>query len=65
MAEVYRNPSEQSEVDDPQWEHPGRVHDWRNHIGAGAKAIWHTFTPEQRMVLASDADERAGCEHWD
>ena len=65
MAEIYRNPQKQADVDDPQWEHPGKVHDWRNHVGRQVRAIWHTFTPEQRMVLAADADDRAGAEQWE
>lgn len=65
MGEVYRNPAEQTHVDDPRWDHAGRVHDWRNHVGDGVRKIWHTFTPEQRMVLAADADDRAGAERWD
>ncbi len=65
MAENYRNPANQADVDDPQWDHAGRVHDWRNHVGEGVQKIWHTFTPEQRMALAADADNRASNEYWD
>lgn len=65
MPEKYRNTDKQSDVDDPQWDHAGKVHDWRNHVGYDVRAIWHTFTPEQRMVLAKDADNRASNEHWD
>jgi len=62
---IYRNSSKQSDVDDPQWADAGRVHDWRNHVGARAREMWHTFTPEQRMALAADAEWRAGCEEWE
>jgi hypothetical protein len=65
MERKYRDPRKQSDVDDPQWDHAGRVHDWRNHVGFGIKKIWHTFTPEQRMALAEDAKTRASDEHWD
>lgn len=65
MSEVYRSHDKQEDVDDPQWDHAGRVHDWRNHVGKEVQKIWHTFTPHQRMVLAADADDRAGNEHWD
>lgn len=50
---------------DPKWDEAGRVHDWRNHVGENVKAIWHTFTDEQKLALAEDADERASNEHWD
>lgn len=62
---TYRDPSKQADVDDPLWDHAGKVHDWRNHVGEGIRAIWHTFTPEQRMALAADADERASAEEWE
>lgn len=65
MSEKYRNPTKQEDVDDPQWDYAGKVHDWRNHVGEGVRAIWHTFTPSQRMALADDANRRAANEHWD
>ncbi len=55
----------QQDVDDPQWEKTTRVHDWRNHVGEHTKALWGTFTPEQRMAIALDAEELASQEEWD
>lgn len=52
-------------VENPQWNKAGRVHDWRNHVGERVQAIWETFTLEQKVALAEDADERASGEHWD
>ncbi len=49
----------------PAWDEAGRVHDWRNHVGEGVRDLWPTFTPEQRVALALDADERASNEEWD
>lgn len=54
-----------SEVAAPQWEKAGRVHDWRNHVGEHTKKIWSTFTPEQKMAIALDADDLASAEYWD
>jgi hypothetical protein len=62
---IYRNPALQADVNDPQWQAAGPVHDWRNHVGEGVQAIWHTFTDAQRMALAAAADERASREHWE
>jgi len=53
------------EYTDPNWAEGGRVHNWRNHVGERAKALWHTFTDEQKAALAEDAEERAGYENWD
>jgi hypothetical protein len=47
------------------WDEGGRVHNWRNYIGARTRAIWDTFTDEQKIALAIDADDLAGQERWD
>lgn len=52
-------------VENPEWEKSRRVHDWRNYIDEEVKAIWNTFTPEQRMALAKQADNLASAEEWD
>lgn len=54
----------QAMADDPRWNEAARAHDWRNHVGAGARALWVTFTPEQRLELARDAEELAREEVW-
>lgn len=43
----------------------GRVHDWRNHVGDRVVAAWDSFTPEQKVAIAGDADDRASAEHWE
>ncbi len=53
-----------ADPEDPQWAAAGRVHDWRNHVSEELRTIWGTFTPEQRRVLAMDAEDRAGNENW-
>lgn len=47
------------------WSEGGRVHNWRNHVGHHTRAKWHSFTDEQKIAIAADADEKAGREHWD
>lgn len=56
---------DQPEIDYPQWQEAGRVHDWRNHIAEEVRDIWDDFTPEQRLVLANAAYELASNEEWD
>lgn len=65
MGVVERDPRNLSEVRNPLWDHVGRVHDWRNYVGDATRALWGTFTDEQVMALAADADELAGAEEWD
>lgn len=48
----------------PNWSHNNRVHEWKNHVSHQMKEIWHTFSDEQRAVIALNADEQAGREHW-
>lgn len=48
----------------PCWSDACRVHDWRNYIGDGLRAIWATFTHEQRLALRANADELASREEW-
>jgi hypothetical protein len=50
---------------DPDFGHPTRIHDWRNHVGERVKAIWDTLTHSQRLAVALDAQDRAGNESWD
>lgn len=49
----------------PNWEKSGLVHDWKNHVGYGVRAIWSTFTDMQKQMIAADAQDRADREHWD
>jgi hypothetical protein len=50
---------------DPKWEEGGRVHNWRNYVPENVRAIWDTFTPNQKLVLSLWADDFAGRENWD
>lgn len=52
-------------VADPQWDSADKCHDWRHHVGHETAAIWDTFTTEQRLAIAADAQKRANDEEWD
>lgn len=49
----------------PVWAEGGRVQNWRNYINEQLREIWHTFTDEQKRVIAWNAEELADREHWD
>jgi hypothetical protein len=49
----------------PDWENTGRVHDWRNYISEELRHIWWTFTVDQKMAIARNADDMADRERWD
>lgn len=47
------------------WDAGGRVHNWRNHVGDRVRDIWETFTAEQKLAIAADADVQASAEEWE
>ena len=49
----------------PDWGAAEEVHDWRNYVSDEVRAIWDTFTPEQRIILGRMFDEMGGREEWD
>ena len=49
----------------PDWDYYGRVHEWRNYIDDELRAIWDTFTEEQRIVIGRSAEKSASNEEWD
>ncbi len=54
---------EQAET--PKWESAEKVHDWRNHVPDSIRAIWATFSKEQREAIVVWAADLASEEHWD
>lgn len=52
-------------VDDPQWEKAGRIHDWRNYVGARTRDIWQELTLPQKLAIAQDANDQAAREDWE
>ena len=55
----------EKDIQNPKWEETGRVHDWRNYISVRVRAIWHTFTDEQKEALYLQAENMADNEEWD
>lgn len=49
----------------PDWQAEWNVHNWRNYISNKVKTMWPSFTDEQKIALAEQAEERADQEHWD
>lgn len=53
------------DVTSPDWGEGGRVHNWRNHVPEHIRAVWGTFTDEQRRALVGWAEQLADAEEWD
>lgn len=50
----------------PDWTPPTKyVHDWRRYISEPLEIAWQSFTPEQRLMLAENAQRIADNEEWD
>lgn len=57
--------SPEYEADAPDWESGGRVHNWKNYVSEELRAMWSTFTVEQRGAIYRSAEESAGREEWE
>jgi hypothetical protein len=51
----------------PDWVLTGHkhVHEWRCYVTDEVKAMWPSFTPEQRAAIGRMAQAAADQEHWD
>lgn len=52
-------------LNDPRFGEATRITDWRTQVGERTSRLWATFTPEQRVAIALDAEERAAVEEED
>lgn len=55
------------EYSEPDWTPPRLkyVHDWRAYIGEELRAIWPTFSEQQKLTIARNAQNLADNEVWD
>lgn len=53
------------ELENPDFENAGRVHDWRNHIDEEVKQQWDRLTLEERAIAYLSAENDADNEEWD
>jgi hypothetical protein len=56
---------EGEDIVNPEWGSCGRVHNWKNYAPDDLKAIWHTFSKEQLIVLVETFDTIASNEVWE
>ncbi len=53
------------EIENPRWNLLKKCHEWKNHVGDSVIEIWDTFTLDQKLAIAVDAQERANREDWE
>lgn len=46
----------------PEWKNPGRVHEWKNHVGDEIRKLWNTFTNDQKAAIAYEMQLNADAE---
>lgn len=54
----------------PDWDSAGKVFwpDWKSYINGDLRRIWETFAPQQKRVIAQNAQEiadRGGMVEWE
>lgn len=49
----------------PEWDNPGKCHDWKNHIHIDVLSLWSTFNDLQKQAIARQAQELADNEEWE
>lgn len=50
---------------DPNWSEHQKVHCWRNYVSSELQDMWQTFSDEQKIAIAKNAQEFADREDWD
>lgn len=54
-----------AELENPEFENAGRVHDWRNHVLDEVKEQWAQLSFDARKVAYLTACNEADNEEWD
>lgn len=54
-----------SDWESPDWQSLSVVHEWKRYVSDRVRELWHSFTDEQKIALAQQADEIASKEEWD
>lgn len=54
-----------SDWENPDFDSCSMVHEWKNYVTSEVQEIWHTFTKEQKQLLAECFNSSADNEEWD
>jgi hypothetical protein len=54
-----------ADLETPEFDNAGRVHDWRNHVPEEVKEQWDQLSVEARKVAYLAAYNEAEREEWD
>ncbi len=54
-----------SEIESPDWEAGGRVHNWRNHVDNAVISVWLHLPLEAKLVAYIEACKASSNEEWE
>jgi len=60
-----RNPPPNVDLDNPEFDNAGMVHDWRNYVPYQVVNQWARLSKEERAVVVFMAQKVANEEEWD
>ena len=56
---------QESDINSPEWNKAGKVHDWRNHIPEPVKECWERLSVDAKHVAYYMAEQKADQEVWE
>lgn len=67
MDEIFNNYYlfQSIDLNNPEFEKAGKVHDWRNHIPMEFIEIWNDLTEREKKIIIILCQNEADAEEWD
>lgn len=53
------------DINNPDFENTGRIHDWRNYVPYDWQKNWNHFSERERQIICVMAQMQADREEWD
>lgn len=55
----------QNELESPDWESGGRVHNWKRYVDNDIQKMWKELSLREKLIIACFAEKLASQEEWD
>lgn len=62
---IFKDFIELIDIENPNFQNVGKVHDWRNYVPYEWQEKWFEFTERERQIIAVMAETQADKEEWD
>lgn len=53
-----------TDLENPDFEHPDRIQDWKNYVPDEWQKDWKKFSERERQIIAIMAQSHADKEYW-